>query len=49
MDNSNLSTAIELIVNYLNNIINLNILLVTVGLVLIYWIHTQKNLKETHV
>lgn len=44
--NNNLSFQIDLITNYLNNILNINILLVTVGLILIYWSYSNKNSKK---
>lgn len=45
MDNR-LSIQIDLIINYLNNIININLLLATIGLILIYWSNTSSDYKK---
>lgn len=45
MDNK-LSIQIELIINYLNNIININLLLTTIGLIFIYWGNKNTDLKQ---
>jgi hypothetical protein len=38
MDNNFLSIQTDFIISYINNILNINILLVTAGFFLIYWV-----------
>lgn len=45
MDNR-VSIQTDLIINYLNNIININLLLATIGLVLIYWNNKACDFKK---
>lgn len=45
MDNR-VSIQTDLIINYLNNIININLLLTTIGLVLIYWSNKDCDFKK---
>lgn len=45
MDNHVLSIQADFITSYINNILNINILLITMGLFLIYWIQDKSSFK----
>lgn len=43
MDEPKLTCITDFIINYLNNVLNINILLVTIGLVLLFWTFKASN------
>ncbi len=43
MDESKLTCITDFIINYLNNVLNINILLVTIGLALLFWTFKASN------
>ncbi|MBI2785104.1 MAG: hypothetical protein HYX60_01870 [Legionella longbeachae] len=48
MDEPKLTCITDFIINYLNNVLNINILLVTIGLILLFWAFkaSKKEIKN---